>query len=79
MKSGYLDSHNLGHVVRGVMLAFEVSKSQQHVTEKSLSILASSTPAADQAGVFSDPQEITLLACAATSRTAGRVSAWRPV
>jgi hypothetical protein len=49
MESGYLDSHNLGHGVRKIMLALEVSKSQQCALKKTPAILATPIPAADQA------------------------------
>lgn len=50
MESVYLDSHNLGHVVCKIMLARDVSKSQQCALEKTRSIFATTIPAADKAG-----------------------------
>lgn len=62
MESDYLDSHNLGHVVREIMLARDVSKSQQYAPEKIPAITATSITAADQAWEsFLDPQGNTLL------------------
>lgn len=40
MRSGDLDSHNLGDVIREIMLARDVSKSQQCPTEKAPVIAA---------------------------------------
>lgn len=42
MESGYLDGHNLGHMVRRIMLVHDVSKSQQCAPEKATSILSKS-------------------------------------